>query len=1198
MNFSQTPQKLNKKSKFSKSLQHILLFFIRYISSQKNLRFLNFLSAFLLLILFRPTAARAVSVQLNANPTLISGVDCGIATYRFGTSTTYNGQAIDLLVEVLSEDNDTTSGCITYSSNSITVNMIDADLADNFAFMDLKITVVKKNTIIPIEIDRLAVSGFDLDKASTTGTDDVYFQNPDGTFISPGSAVTPSTGSFFGGQYPTYQTKLKGSASSCDDSPGGTITVTCRGAAMFVNGVNGPNTVSSVTLRVQNDNASSGRLFQLSFDFSYIDQLITNITDYGDAASSYGAAGAGASTALSLGSGVLPDNETTNQFSATANGDDTDGSPTTSKFDDEDAVKANNQPLDNQTLFTNTTTNLNVATFGTGYLSAWLDLNKNGVFDTAEKVVNDQAINSTTVTNTTVPITIPSSTTAGNTSMRFRFTSTPGVTATNTNVGTLKGEVEDYQIAIARYDFGDAPSSFGDASHDVPVTPNVYLGNVQPDKELATQLGTDAGAAATGDDNNLTPDDEDAFTTLANVSTIDNYDIIVPVNNTSGGDATLYAWVDFNKNGKFELGESKSVTVANNTTSVNLNWIIPSGTTPGDTYIRFRLTTANLLDTPGTDNLDERSIGNASNGEVEDYKVAIEPVPSLPPSSVSSCEVAITNGSFEAPALTTASPSPFQVFEAGTIAAYNENDVPGWTSFADSYIELWRTGNFLSVPAYEGQQFAEINAYVNGSLYQDVATTPGSIITWQFAHRGRAGTDTMNLKIGLPGATVAQINPTNGNTSFQTGNTAWVVYQGTYTVPPGQTTTRFEYKAVATATGDPGVGNFIDAVRFGQLCDHGDAKSNYPVLRSNNGAAHINDGLTFLGSKVRIELDGQPSTAADGDDGIVGDVDQIDDEDGVTFTTSTLNAGTTASLDVVASVPGYLNAWIDFNQDDDWNDPGEKVFTDKSLNAGTNNLSFTIPKNASTGDTFTRFRFSTVGGINPTGVVANGEVEDYQVAIAPPIASDPNLLLVKRITAINPDKPDEIQFNSFVDDPDTTNDDHDNDANPQWPDSDGIPNNSINDHLRGEFNVPQIKPGDEVEYTIYFLSNGDVAAKNVQICDVVPDNMTFVANSYATNFGMALALNATALPTSTNKNLSNAPGDDQGDFYPPNTNPAISNLCKKHYPSNSNNLILLDSSNNLSGAVLINLSTPIPPATGSGTPTNSYGFIRFRAKVK
>jgi uncharacterized repeat protein (TIGR01451 family) len=197
-----------------------------------------------------------------------------------------------------------------------------------------------------------------------------------------------------------------------------------------------------------------------------------------------------------------------------------------------------------------------------------------------------------------------------------------------------------------------------------------------------------------------------------------------------------------------------------------------------------------------------------------------------------------------------------------------------------------------------------------------------------------------------------------------------------------------------------------------------------------------------------------------------------------------------------------------------------------------------------------------------------------------------SLLLVKRITAINPGQANEVIFNGFVNDSNDANDDV-----AKWP-------TDKNTYLPGRINVTDVKPGDEVEYTIYFLSNGSTEARNVTICDIIPDDMTFVANSYASNFGMGLALNNTTLPTTPNKNLSNAISDDEGDFYPPNTNPAISNLCKKHDSNNPNNLIPVNSSNNLSGAMLINLSNPLPAATSSGTPTNSYGFIRFRAKVK
>lgn len=44
-------------------------------------------------------------------------------------------------------------------------------------------------------------------------------------------------------------------------------------------------------------------------------------------------------------------------------------------------------------------------------------------------------------------------------------------------------------------------------------------------------------------------------------------------------------------------------------------------------------------------------------------------------------------------------------------------------------------------------------------------------------------------------------------------------------------------------------------------------------------------------------------------------------------------------------------------------------------------------------------------------------------------------------------------------------------------------------------------------------------------------------------------------------------------------------------------LVLVNSVNNSSGAIVVELDTALPFATEAGIPTNSYGLIRFRAKV-
>jgi LruC domain-containing protein len=135
----------------------------------------------------------------------------------------------------------------------------------------------------------------------------------------------------------------------------------------------------------------------------------------------------------------------------------------------------------------------------------------------------------------------------------------------------------------------------------------------------------------------------------------------------------------------------------------------------------------------------------------------------------------------------------------------NENNVDGWSTTAtDSKVELWKSG-FLGVPALNGRYFAELNATQNSALYQRICTSPGAEISWSVWHRGRAGTDTAVVRIGenLATATI--------ETTMTTGNTAWVKYSGTYTVPFGQDDTYFIFEAV-NAAGGISVGNFIDNV--------------------------------------------------------------------------------------------------------------------------------------------------------------------------------------------------------------------------------------------------------------------------------------------------------------------------------------------------------------------------------------------------
>jgi hypothetical protein len=181
---------------------------------------------------------------------------------------------------------------------------------------------------------------------------------------------------------------------------------------------------------------------------------------------------------------------------------------------------------------------------------------------------------------------------------------------------------------------------------------------------------------------------------------------------------------------------------------------------------------------------------------------------------------------------------------------------------------------------------------------------------------------------------------------------------------------------------------------FGLLSgmDFGDLPSNYPItLASQDGARHLvpSTGAVYLGTAAPdTEWNGQPSASATGDN-----TNNQNDEAGVVRTPSVnwapgANGG---SIDVtVGGCVGscYLSGWIDWNNDGDVADPGERILTGRTVSNGTTTLTFAIPTGTSfSGVTYyARFRlYDTYNSLvtMPTGLVYNGEVEDYAWSWAP-----------------------------------------------------------------------------------------------------------------------------------------------------------------------------------------------------------------------
>ncbi len=221
---------------------------------------------------------------------------------------------------------------------------------------------------------------------------------------------------------------------------------------------------------------------------------------------------------------------------------------------------------------------------------------------------------------------------------------------------------------------------------------------------------------------------------------------------------------------------------------------------------------------------------------------------------------------------------------------------------------------------------------------------------------------------------------------------------GTYTirqaVPPGFTQTSpvggeytFFYDGLAVNN------NFDFGLRPSR--DFGDAPDSYGTTLAAGGASHgITAGLT-IGSAVDQEADGQPTSAANGDDlngRTLPNGSTEDDEDGVRLL-EPLGPGASADFEITVNnttgTVAYLQGFMDFNRDGDFTDAGEQFLSNILIPNGSVNLVLdgndgifvNVPANAAVGTTYARFRISQQIGVGPTGSVGTGEVEDYTFPI-------------------------------------------------------------------------------------------------------------------------------------------------------------------------------------------------------------------------
>ena len=291
--------------------------------------------------------------------------------------------------------------------------------------------------------------------------------------------------------------------------------------------------------------------------------------------------------------GALVDGDRNGQPNANATGDDIDGS------DDDDGVTFTTL------IEMGNSVTVDVAASGQGLLNAWIDFNGDGDWDdTGEEIFTNQSL---TGGVNSLSFNVPVGTFHGTTFARFRFSTDQNLTVSGP---ATDGEVEDYQVIIGAYDFGDAPPPYPTMLKDNGarhrIVQGVYLGqgvDAEPD-------GKPDGKAS-GDDGDGY-DDEDGVVFPKPLVPGDT--AIVQV--TASVEGMLKAWIDFNRDGDWE-DEGEEVLESQLGAGANeLQFPVPGDAETGETYARFRFSDA-IIEFP---------TGPADAGEVEDIIVGIRPL--------------------------------------------------------------------------------------------------------------------------------------------------------------------------------------------------------------------------------------------------------------------------------------------------------------------------------------------------------------------------------------------------------------------------------------------------------------------------------------------------------------------------------------------------------------------------------------------
>lgn len=457
---------------------------------------------------------------------------------------------------------------------------------------------------------------------------------------------------------------------------------------------------------------------------------------------------------------------------------------------------------------------------------------------------------------------------------------------------------------------------------------------------------------------------------------------VASLNIPSGKNRALFVWATFERDHCSPADTSGGLCTSANTAGTGLgdNWPEPRIGTPPATTTNSQIT-AQIVGPGGTVNKQNALvIGGTPSGDTRFITISTSPTGSPAGTAffgVSSFHIVLFENEIDTllggaasgtvsisfPDVTTPSGAGDDAMVIASVFQNVEQTVTGFVrnATATAQVTTGTPGNYSLAPA----------AYDAGQAPDEA--DDGKLVTGANSSVAGFTLPAGHVALATPSVTNAagQYDTPNGNLNDEPNGFTGGAYFRNGGGTPGSLYTLQAAGAAATLVyGGTNASFLLES----DNADVGDAPISY------GNPTHTLAGIR-LGASVDADASLLNNATATGDD-----VNNTDDEDGVTLT-PLLPIGQTTVVPVsIQNAGGFLSAWFDWNVDGDFNDAGEQMVSAQAVAVGTVNLNIVVPLGAVIGPTFARFRVCTnntaLDNCNtPAGTVQSGEVEDYQFQV-------------------------------------------------------------------------------------------------------------------------------------------------------------------------------------------------------------------------